>query len=87
MDKAMRDLQSKVGDSMLDYLRNERLPKGQPTKLLMKKIGRLKILHKFGNNVYEVEAQHERKHSISTTQEDTSAKTPTRYERHKMRQE
>ena len=49
------DLQFKVGDLVLAYLRKERLPKGQPTKLLMKKIGSLKILHKYGKNAYEVE--------------------------------
>lgn len=37
------------------YLRKERLPKGQPSKLLMKNIGPLRIVHKFGNNAYEVE--------------------------------
>lgn len=37
------------------YLRKERLPKGQPSKLCMKKIGPLKVVHKYGNNAYEVE--------------------------------
>lgn len=37
------------------YLRKERLPKGQPTKLLMKKIGPCKIVHKFGPTAYEIE--------------------------------
>lgn len=36
-------------------LRKERLPKGQPCKLLMKKIRPLLVVHKFGNNAYEVE--------------------------------
>jgi hypothetical protein len=54
-DQGKRDLQFKVGDLVLAYLRKERLPKGTPHKLLMKKIGPLKILHKYGNNAYEVE--------------------------------
>lgn len=44
-----------MGDLVLAYLRKVRLPKGTPHKLLMKKIGPLKILHKYGNNSYEVE--------------------------------
>ena len=46
VDKTRRDLQFKVGDLVLAYLKKERLPKGVPTKLLMNKIGPLKILHK-----------------------------------------
>ena len=49
-----RDLQFKVGYLVLVYLRKERLPKGHPTKLMMKKIGPLKILYKYDNNAYEV---------------------------------
>lgn len=37
------------------YLRKERLTKGQPSKLLMKNIGPLQVVHKFDNNAYEVE--------------------------------
>lgn len=37
------------------HLKKERLPKGQPTKLLMKKIGPDRIVHKFGPNIYEIE--------------------------------
>ena len=37
------------------YPRKERLPKGQPTKLHMKKIGPFKLLHKYGTNAYELE--------------------------------
>ena len=55
VDMSRRDLQFKMGDLVLAYLRKERLPKGHPTKLLMKKIGPLKIIHKYGNNVYEIE--------------------------------
>ena len=55
VDKKRRDLQFKVGDFVLSYLGKDRLPKGHPTKLLMKNIGPLKILHKFGTNAYEVE--------------------------------
>ena len=54
-DKTKRELQFKVGDLVMAYLRKERLPKGHPTKFLLKKIWPLKIVHKFGNNAYEVE--------------------------------
>ena len=54
-DKTRRYLQYKVGDLVLSYLRKERLHKGYPTKLLMKKIGPLRILLKYGTNAYEVE--------------------------------
>ncbi|XP_059071349.1 uncharacterized protein LOC131865742 [Cryptomeria japonica] len=50
-----RDVQFKVGDLVMAYLRKEKLPKGQPSKLLMKKIGPLWVIHKFGNNAHEVE--------------------------------
>ena len=39
---------------MWAYLRKERLPKDQHTKLQMKKIGPCTILHKFGENAYEI---------------------------------
>ncbi|XP_059070558.1 uncharacterized protein LOC131860197 [Cryptomeria japonica] len=55
VDVKRRDVQFKVGDLVMAYLRKERLPKGQPSKLLMKKIGPLWVVHKFGNNAYEVE--------------------------------
>ncbi|XP_059067746.1 uncharacterized protein LOC131858511 [Cryptomeria japonica] len=54
-DVKRRDVQFKVGDLVMAYLRKERLPKGQPYKLLMKKIGPLQVVHKFGNNAYGVE--------------------------------
>ena len=54
-EKTTRELQFNMGDLVLSYLKKETLPKGQPTKLLIKKIKPLKILHKFGNNAYEVE--------------------------------
>lgn len=40
---------------MLAYLRKERLLKGHPINLIMKKIGPLKVVHKYGQNAYEVE--------------------------------
>ena len=36
-------------------LKNERLPKGQPTKLFIKKCGPCKILQKYGQNAYEID--------------------------------
>lgn len=50
-----RDVQYKVGDLVMAHLKKERLPKGHPTKLLMKKIGPCWIVHKFGSNAYEIE--------------------------------
>lgn len=46
-DERKRDVQFKVGDLVMAHLKKERLPKGQPTKLLMKKIGPCRIVHKF----------------------------------------
>lgn len=43
-DKKRRDLQFKVGDLVMVHLKKERLPKGQYTKLMMKKAGPFKIL-------------------------------------------
>lgn len=40
---------------MLAHLKKDRLPKSQPTKLLMRKIGPCMIVHKFGQNAYEIE--------------------------------
>lgn len=40
---------------MLAYLRKERLPKWQLINLMMKKIGPLKVVYKYGQNAYEVE--------------------------------
>ena len=36
------------------HLKKERLPKGQYTKLIMKKVGLFKILKKCGNNAYKI---------------------------------
>lgn len=49
-----RSVQYKVGDLVFAYLRKETLPKGRYTKLHMKKIGPCKIIHKFGENAYEI---------------------------------
>jgi hypothetical protein len=54
-NKKRRDVQFKVGDLVMIHLKKERLPKGQHTKLMMKKIGPFKILQKCGNNAYRVE--------------------------------
>lgn len=50
-----RDVQYKVGDLVMTHQKKERLPKGQPTNFLMKKIGPCRIVHKFGPNAYEIE--------------------------------
>lgn len=49
-----KDVQLKVGDLVLEHLRKERLPKGKYTKIMMKKIGPCKVVHKYGNNAYEI---------------------------------
>ncbi|XP_057867447.2 uncharacterized protein LOC131074783 [Cryptomeria japonica] len=54
-DLRKRDVQFKVGDLVFAYLRKERLPKGKYTKLMKKKIGPCKAVHKFGQNAYEIE--------------------------------
>lgn len=48
-------MQFKVGDLVMTHLKKERLPKGKLAKLLMKKIGSCRIVHKFGRNAYEIE--------------------------------
>lgn len=53
-DLNKRDVQFKLGDMVLAHLRNERFPKGKYTKLMMKKIGPCKVVHKFGQNAYEI---------------------------------
>ena len=40
---------------ILAHLRNERFPRGTYNKLKMKKIGRCKVMKKFGANTYEIE--------------------------------
>lgn len=55
VDRSRREVKFKVGDLVMAYLRKERLPKGQQTKLIMKKIVPLKVLHKYGTNAYELE--------------------------------
>ncbi|XP_059076800.1 uncharacterized protein LOC131876047 [Cryptomeria japonica] len=54
-DLKKRDVQFKVGDLVFTHLRKERLPKGKYTKLMMKKIGICKVVHKYGNNAYDIE--------------------------------
>ena len=54
-ERSRREVKSKVGYLIMDHLRKERLPKGQPTKILMKKDRTLKIIHKLSDNAYEVE--------------------------------
>ncbi|XP_059067800.1 uncharacterized protein LOC131858543 [Cryptomeria japonica] len=54
-DKIRSEVHYKVGDLVLAYLRKDGLPKGQPSKLCMEKIGPLKVMYKFGNNAYELE--------------------------------
>ena len=54
VDKKRREVHFKVGDKVWAYLRKERLHKDQHTKLQMKKIGPCTILHKFGENAYEI---------------------------------
>ena len=50
-----RNFQFKVGDLVMAHLKKERLPKGNYTKLMMKKIGPCKVVHKFRQNAYEIE--------------------------------
>ena len=53
-DKKRREIHFKVGEKVWAYLRKERIPKDQHTKLQMKKIGPCTTLHKFGENDYEI---------------------------------
>jgi len=54
VDLKRRNVQFKVGDLVLAHLRKERLPKRKYTKFLMKRIGPCKVVHKFGENTYEI---------------------------------
>lgn len=53
--KTRIEVKFKVGYLVMAYLRGEIMSIGQPTKLVMIKIGPLKILHKYGVNAYELE--------------------------------
>jgi hypothetical protein len=55
VDQHRRNLEFEVGDQVLSHLRKERFPRGTYNKLKLKKIGRCKILRRFGDNSYELE--------------------------------
>eukprot|EP00253_Pinus_taeda_P021142 PITA_21142 len=54
-DTKRREVQFNVGDEVLAYLRKERFPKREYSKLKFKKIGPCKIIHKFSVNAYEIQ--------------------------------
>jgi len=54
-DLKRREVQFNVGDDVLAYLRKERFPKGEYSKLKFKKIGPCKILRRFSANAYEIQ--------------------------------
>lgn len=54
-DKKKKEVHFKIGDLVMAFLNNDKLPKGLGIKLQMKRIGPCKILHKHGNNAYELE--------------------------------
>jgi len=54
-DLKRREVQFNVGDDVLAYLRKERFPKREYSKLKFKKIGPCKILRRFSANAYEIQ--------------------------------
>ena len=50
-----REIKLEVNDLVMAHLRKERFPKGEGSKLKLKKIGPCKILRKFSTNAYELE--------------------------------
>jgi len=54
-DARRREVQFNVGDEVLAYLRKERFPKREYSKLKFKKIGPCKIIRKFSANAYEIQ--------------------------------
>jgi len=54
-DSKRREVQFNVRDEVLAYLRKERFPKWEYSKLKFKKIGPCKILRKFSANAYEIQ--------------------------------
>ena len=55
VDEKRKNVQFFVGDYVMIHLNKERLQKGVPTKLRMKRIGPCKILEKYGANAHKVE--------------------------------
>ena len=55
MDEPKRDVQFQIGDLVPVYLNKEKMQKGVPHKLHLRRLGPCKILAKYGNNVNKVE--------------------------------
>lgn len=55
MDATKRDVQFSIGDYVMVHLNKERLQKGVPRKLQMRRVGPCKILVKYGSNAYKVD--------------------------------
>ena len=53
-DKRRRKVHFQIGDKVWAYLKKERLPKGRYSKLHMNKVGACIVLHKMGENSYEI---------------------------------
>lgn len=55
VDEKRRNLQFQVGDLVMVHLKKERLQKGVPNKLQMRRIGPCSILANYGENAYKVD--------------------------------
>ena len=55
VDEKRKDIQFSIGDYVMVHLNKERLQKGVPSKLQMKRIRPCQIIEKYGANAYKVD--------------------------------